>query len=531
MNRRATFLRWVVLPFLVVAAGFLARWTYRTTATLVQLGERSVLASTVLLAREKVDRIEQRIISDDHAVISMVNPDDLDTLSTRWLEAADRVSPTVRSVLLLDEQQRVVRHISRAGETDGTRFRQLFVARVLPTLGLPLEEIGAHKHLHQAFDGRELMISYLTREAVGRRYFIVLETDLEYIRANVLPRLFDDPTSQPPFNIVDEDGRRIYGGALRGPADYVVTRRFPTTLYNWRLSIAAQYAPELAARTRRRQLVDGVMVSASLAVLVAGLLFLAYAARDEQRLNQLKSDFIATVSHELKTPLSLIRMFGEMLVTERVPTEARRKQYLDIIVRESERLSALIDNVLDFAKLERGKSAYEFRRASLTAVVARGVELFRYRLEHERPALVTELASDLSDTEIDERAIQLLLFNLLDNAVKYARGSDVILVRVRGTRAALYLDVEDHGPGIELHERRRVFERFYRGRHAGSGGARGSGIGLALVQHIAEAHGGTVVVSDARPHGTVFTVTLPVRAAPADALRDASRADAATRHD
>ena len=320
-------------------------------------------------------------------------------------------------------------------------------------------------------------------------------------------------------------GAFIFGKAICGPADFVVSRRFPTTLYKGRLSVAPQSAPELEERARRRRFLDGVLVTLSLGVLVAGSAFLAYAARNEQRLNRLKSDFIATVSHELKTPLSLIRMFGEMLSSERVATEAKRKQYLDIIVRESERLTSLIDNVLDFAKLERGKAAYEFRRANLGDVVARGVEMFRYRVEHDRPQLVTEIGSKIPDSDIDERSLQLLLFNLLDNAVKYAGNSEVISVRVLSNQRNLSLEVEDQGPGIAEEDRKRIFERFYRGRNAGDGGARGSGIGLSLVQSIANAHSGEVEARNGAKAGTIFVVTLPVRADRSAAAHEADAMD------
>src|SRR5581483_9746856 len=105
-------------------------------------------------------------------------------------------------------------------------------------------------------------------------------------------------------------------------------------------------------------------------------------------------------SHELKTPLSLIRMFGEMLSTERVANDAKRRQYLEIIVRESERLTGLIENVLDFAKLERGKPAYEFKPANLGEIVARGVDMFRVRLDRDRPKVVTDIAHDLPTTDL-----------------------------------------------------------------------------------------------------------------------------------
>ena len=508
MDWRTTLARWVILPALIVAATFIAWWSYRTTSLLVQSAEQDLIGATVRLTTEKVVRVDALIISTDNAVNSMVLPDDLDRIATQWLESADRVSPTVRSVMVLDENQRLVRHVSRAGETDGARFRRLFFDHVLPQLALDAEPINSHAHLQDNIDGRSVMVSYLTREVAGRRFFVILEADLDYVRSVVF-RDLEEPEAH--FNVSDEDGHLVYGHPLRGPSEFVVSRTFPTTFYKWRLSMAAPFAPERARLERRRRRLDASVFGLSLAVLVAGLIFLTYAARNAQRLNELKSDFIATVSHELKTPLSLIRMFGEMLATGRVANDAKRKQYLEIIVRESERLTGLIDNVLDFAKLERGKAAYEFHRGNLGDVVARGVEMFRYRIDREKPRLLSDIATDVPDSDLDERAIQLLLFNLLDNALKYAGASDEIVVRVRGNARSMSLAVEDRGPGIETNDRRRIFERFYRGKSAGSRGARGSGIGLALVKHIADAHGGEVSVSDAVPHGSVFTVTMPVR--------------------
>jgi two-component system phosphate regulon sensor histidine kinase PhoR len=508
---RATLVRWVLLPALLIATAFLAWWTYRTTLGLQRRDRANIIDLTQRLNRAQVVRVDQLIIAGDNAVAHMVNPDDLDVLATRWVDAAERISPTVRSVMVLDEGRRVLRHVSRGGATAAGHFEALFVEHILPQLYLDGEAPGSHKHRHETINGDAVVVSYLTREVEGRRYFIVLEVDLDYIRTAVLPHLFDEPSMRGRFNVVDEDRRLVFGKVLRG-GDFVVSRPFPTTLYRWQLSVAARDAPELQEAERRRRVLESALVLLSLAILVAGVAFLAYAARSEQKLSHLKSDFISTVSHELKTPLSLIRMFGEMLATERVATESKRRQYLDIIVRESERLTALIENVLDFAKLERGKAAYEFARGDLGDVVARGVEVFRYRLDRERPVLALERDADVPATRLDERAIQLLLFNLLDNAIKYAPDGDAITVRVRARAGELVLEVEDDGPGIDDDDARRIFERFYRGKNARrAGGARGSGIGLALVKHIATAHGGDAVVVRGTSGGACFRVTLPVR--------------------
>ncbi len=510
VRSRSQAVRWALVATILAAAGVLTWIVYTRMIAGERLNERSVMDSTAVLVREKIDRVEQLIISSDNAVIRLVDPDDLDDLVTRWPTLAERISPTVRSVLILDPDQRVLRYVSRAPDADARRFRDLFETRVLGELHLDTVLPDAHRHWHGMANGTSVMVSYFALESAERPYYVVFETDLDDIRREVFPSLFDTPGARRRFNVTDENNRLVYGKALAGAGDFLVTLRFPTTLYKWRLSIAPRYAPELEDRARHQKRDEAVYVGVSLLVILVGVIILVYAVRKEEKLNGLKSDFIATVSHELKTPLSLIRMFGEMLASERVPTPDKRRQYLDIIVRESERLTALIENVLDFARVERGRASYEFAPADLGEVVARGVELFRYRVDRDRPALVPDITPALPYTRIDERAIQLLLFNLLDNALKYAPDSDEIRIRVRASARMLTLEVEDQGPGIPPVDIKRVFERFYRGTAARTSNARGSGIGLALVKHIARAHGGDVTVRLAAVSGAIFTVTVPI---------------------
>jgi two-component system phosphate regulon sensor histidine kinase PhoR len=229
----------------------------------------------------------------------------------------------------------------------------------------------------------------------------------------------------------------------------------------------------------------------------------------------MKSDFIANVSHELKTPLSLIRMFGEMVATGRHKGENAAREYGEIITRESERLSHLIDNVLDFARLERGKASYLFTEGDIADVVERALDVCRYRLEKEKIKLRTVIdpPGTLPPVRMDENAMTLVILNLVDNAIKYGTEGGQVDVSVQRSPGGVVLGVRDYGPGIEREEQERIFERFYRARSARDRNVRGSGIGLALVKYIAQAHGGRATVEspvagDNRP-GSLFRVFLP----------------------
>jgi two-component system, OmpR family, phosphate regulon sensor histidine kinase PhoR len=181
-------------------------------------------------------------------------------------------------------------------------------------------------------------------------------------------------------------------------------------------------------------------------------------------------------------------------------------------VRESERLSNLIENVLDFAKVERGRDAYDFAEGDVGEAVAKAANVYRYRAEREAVKLVVEIAPQLPLARIDERAIQLAIINLVDNALKYAPNGDVITVRATEEHGTIFVRVIDRGPGVPLEDRERIFERFVRGsRDGASARVRGSGIGLALVKHIAESHGGEAMVESSASTGATFTFTIPAR--------------------
>jgi two-component system phosphate regulon sensor histidine kinase PhoR len=385
------------------------------------------------------------------------------------------------------------------------------------------------RHLHHEYHGQSYLLSYWQRVVDGRRYLVVAWHDIGRIVKDTMPALFSESAMPSRVNVLDEDGRIIYpayGPPLRS-GEFTVAVRFPTTLYGWRVQVSPSASDELTARVQNRAMLELVMVVLSCVVIVLGVATILLAAERERRISALKSDFVANVSHELKTPLALVRMFGEMLQSGRVRDDEKRQQYLDIIVSESERLSALIENVLDFARVERGRQAYEFADGDVGEAVSKAVNVYRYRAEREGVDLALDVDASLPRIPIDERAIQLAVINLIDNALKYAPGSHVVTVRARREGASrdreIVIRVVDQGPGVPPEDRERIFERFVRGKAAREPGSgrpiRGSGIGLALVKHIAESHGGRAWVESGeggereRGHraGASFAVSIPCR--------------------
>jgi signal transduction histidine kinase len=232
--------------------------------------------------------------------------------------------------------------------------------------------------------------------------------------------------------------------------------------------------------------------------------------RRETEMARLKSDFVANVSHDLKTPLSVIRMFGETLELGRVPDEGRRREYYRVITRESERLSRLIDNVLDFSRIEGGRRSYERVPTPVEPLVRDSVDAFAYPLEQQGFKLEVHVEPDLPEVPVDADAIGQALANLIDNAVKYSGVERTIVVEARREGERLALSVTDRGIGIPPAEHAKIFDKFYRVGRSDTQGRRGSGVGLALVRHIVEAHGGSVSVRSAPGQGSCFTIWLPL---------------------
>jgi two-component system, OmpR family, phosphate regulon sensor histidine kinase PhoR len=509
-ERVLTFLQ---VTAIVVAVVLLLFFTFRNSFQLERLREQSVVEATLTLANEKSDRLDKRIIEQDNTVLSLVDIGEREDFGRAWLAVSSRQTPSVSSVFLLDLGSRdheVVAFATRVPPLEAEATRRLLVQSMLPDMELGAEPKTQLRHLHKTIAAQSYLVSYWQRERRGKSYLLVAWHDVPRIVHDLFPTLYSERDQLSRLNVVDEDGRIVYGPTLsRG--GFTIGRRFETTLYKWRLNVTLISAEELTAAVARRRRLELALVGTSWLVVIFGLTVVLVAAGRERKLSNLKSDFVANVSHELKTPLSLVRMFGELLQSGRVENDAKRQQYLDIILSESDRLASLIENVLDFAKVERGKAAYTFAAASVRDVVQRAVEACRVRAQRDDVELVLDQADNLPIADLDERAIEIAIINLVDNALKYAPDGKRVLVTSRREADQIEIRVSDEGPGIAPDDRKRIFERFERGRNAHVKQVRGSGIGLALVKHIAEAHGGRAWCEPAHPRGSTFVFTLELR--------------------
>jgi signal transduction histidine kinase len=266
-----------------------------------------------------------------------------------------------------------------------------------------------------------------------------------------------------------------------------------------------------ADRTSQELVVYGGATALVFVILSGGIFLLVRDLSREARANRLRSDFVSSVSHELKTPITLIHLYGETLLRHGHLPAIERDEFLRIITRESTRLGRLVDRVLTFSRVERGGERYAFEVDDPTPVVAGVVNDYREWLTQEGFSVNLSVPDVGPPVRFDRAALSQAVLNLLDNAAKYSGASRYIAVRLAERDPDVAIEVEDHGVGIAPADQPRIFDRFYRGR--GATGAGGQGLGLFMVRHIVEAHGGRIEIESEPGRGSLFRLILPRAAA------------------
>jgi signal transduction histidine kinase len=378
-----------------------------------------------------------------------------------------------------------------------------------PALRAEVARGGRERTRHVVADGEAYRTATL-EGAAGTPLLAAFTRGAAALRREVLERALGGLESPTILAVLDDGEHAVYSRAPLDDTERLLSVALRDGLPNWQVVV---YQPRGASprQTMRRQvmLFMGAFTVLML-VIVAGVVATARLVRRETEMAALKSDFVANVSHDLKTPLSVIRMFGETLEMGRVTDEARRQEYYRVITRESERLSRLIDNVLDFSRIEGGRRRYDLAPTAVEPLVRETLEAFAYPLEQQGFKVQVDIAPDLPEVDLDAEAVGQALANLIDNAIKYSPNERRLGIEARVADGRLLVTVADRGLGIPRHEQARIFEKFYRIGRSDTQGARGSGVGLALARHVAEAHRGGITVDSAPGEGSRFTLWMPV---------------------
>jgi signal transduction histidine kinase len=439
----------------------------------------------------------------------------------RAVKAARAVGPE----LLLEGRPRQVRAALERADMGDVRFDSLRLeawssARVGEIAGAPpADDIRALNEALSGFEPRALREG--EDDAVplatpgGEQLGVVrFRFDPEYARERLVPEFFErefvNPQGAWVIRVTDPGGVVLYENATTKSTENFEVRRTMSVPSFPGVRLELRYRDRsIEQEVRRLALAKTALIGFIDVMLLAGLGLVWANVRRELRLSRMKSDFVANVSHELKTPLALIRLFAETLELGRVPSAEKARHYHRIINKESRRLTQLINNILDFSRIEAGRKEYRFVRGDVGAVVRDVVEAYRFPIEQQGFALDVDVPEELPEIDVDAEALSQALINLVNNAIKYSPDDKRIAIAVRHEGAEVRVSVADCGIGIPKAEQRKIFEKFYRAESSLVHTTKGSGLGLALVQHIMEAHGGRVEVASAPGEGSTFTLVLP----------------------
>ncbi len=371
---------------------------------------------------------------------------------------------------------------------------------------------GNFFHLSQKTGDKLILFSYTYPDSQSLFGFTI---DNRYLKNEIFPSILAKLPIKEGFivQITDEGDNVIAGEEISeqgSPPLLSYSCNFEEGFPPWMVKIY-QSSPSEAERQfgiRRNIYVLSVVV-VIIAILFGGVMAIRGTAK-ELRLAKLKSEFVSTVSHEFRTPLTSIRYLAELLQRGRVKEESKKQQYYESITHESERLSRLIENILDFSKIEAGMKEYEFAETNVTEMCQDVVSRFQEQIAPQDFTVEDEISKELPKIFADKEALGRALYNLLDNAVKYSGESRKIKFRAWTDPSKIYLKVEDKGIGIGKEDQDRVFEKFYRSGDVQDSSIKGSGIGLTLVSHIAKAHCGEVIIESGLGEGTEVTIILPI---------------------
>lgn len=336
-----------------------------------------------------------------------------------------------------------------------------------------------------------------------------LAVDLSWVEKQLLPQCKIGSGIMPSLDVAFQPTQT----ATPGTGALLPRVAFKNLFPFWELSLAPASGQAWQAGGRHDMLIFAVSTVLVLTVLLLGVVLLMRDISREKELNRLRGDFVSGVSHELKTPLTLIRLYGETLLDGDDMAWEKRRSYYQVITRESERLTHLIEKVLDFSRIDRGRKQYHLEEGDLAAVVRRTVEVYEHYLKRRGFSVETDLAASLPPVRFDAEAVAQAVLNLLDNAMKYSGESKFVAARLRYGNNGVVLEVEDRGLGIPAGEHDKIFQQFYRGLGGTGGtGKGGYGLGLFLVKHIMDAHGGSIELVSESGRGSRFRLIFPVAA-------------------
>lgn len=350
------------------------------------------------------------------------------------------------------------------------------------------------------FFPRPLVEAVFTK-ALNENKFLIPEYARAVITVEGKPLRLPDETNSTPEPLLLGTATQIAG-------------MFNNEGANFEVKLYLTNREQMLASEHRRAKLFGALILGALTAALAGC-FAAWRSFHRQlQLNEMKSNFVSGVSHELRAPIASVRLMAENLERGKIPEAQKQNDYFRFIVQECRRLSSLIENVLDFSRIEQNRKQYEFEPTDLISLTRETLKLMEpYAAEKNVRLEISNIGHQAPNIElnVDGRAIQQALINLIDNAVKHSPKNASVKVGLEFKAGSFQLWVEDSGAGIPVGEHDKIFERFYRRGSELRRETQGVGIGLSIVKHIVEAHGGKIFVRSEAGKGSRFTIKLPIK--------------------
>jgi hypothetical protein len=366
-------------------------------------------------------------------------------------------------------------------------------------------EIKRHK---TRIDANSYFWSLLSTENNGK-WGLIFDTD--FLLENAIKPLVIERPNELDFywEILDENEELLLQSESNSESITPIYTAFPPNLPSLKMKLYPKDAGLLGSFINSRGGLFLYIYITIIIILVFGLAFTMRTMNNEIQFSKMKSYFMSTVSHEFKSPLTSIRQMAEMLARGRVPSRLRKEQYYRMILQQSERLSHLIENILNFSKMEANRKVFNFRKDNLFNLVEEAIDTFQN--DSTKPGIRINLSNGESTPDVifDKEAMEQVMHNLLDNACKYSGDSKNIEVEIITKDQNVIVNVTDHGVGINKKDKDKIFDRFYRVGDEFTQSVKGSGIGLTIVRQIIEAHNGNIVVESYPGKGSTFSVILP----------------------
>jgi signal transduction histidine kinase len=450
----------------------------------------SFVAPTLLtLAEEKAGRADPRL---QDKVRWMRQLWESESPARQWLDALRRL-PEFHDWMLFPPQQ-----TPWARWCDASSERALAVVSQSTFTNAGVSAVSTSGNGYQvSFVPRSVVKSIFERALAENRFFVP-----DY--ATVGLELEGEPLVLPGLDFVHRDDPPMATAGSWGKGDDQ-TLQFTTAFY-------LLSREKMLSMEQRRARLFSALIGAVVLVATAGLIAARRAFYQQQRLGEMKSNFVSSVSHELRAPIASMRLLSEALERGKISDPAKQQEYYRFLVQESRRLTSLIENVLDFSRIEQGRKEYRFEPADLDALASQTVKLMLpYAGEHQVQLLWQPGREPAPQLSCDGPALQQALINLIDNAVKHSPAGAAVSIGLESAAGSVRLWVEDRGAGIPPEDHEKIFERFYRRGSELRRETQGIGIGLTIVKHIVEAHGGRVLVRSGAGRGSRFTLELPLK--------------------